>query len=209
MDPPKKLVDKAKRLAREGNRGPEALKVNTAILEIDPTWIGSYNRRGACYLEQGDLAAAEKDFRRVLELHPHNRIALNRLRDIDDIRNGGKANARSSATRSPTRNRGHHNVYVVELNGRVLRENRFLAANPKRDSEKPCVYVGLTGLTPEKRFENHKKNHKASRYVRDYGERLLPHLYERFNPMPYAEAVRKEVELTEKLRKEGYAVWSH
>jgi tetratricopeptide (TPR) repeat protein len=209
MDPPKRLLEKARRLAREGDTGPEAVKVNTAILEIDPTWVGAYTRRGVCYFEQGDLVAAEKDFRRALELHPNNRIALNRLGDIENIRNGRKTKAESTAVRAVARNRGRHNVYVVELNRTVLRENKFLAANPKRDSKKPCLYVGLTGLTPEERFENHKKNHKASRYVRDYGERLLPHLYERFNPMPYAEAVRKEIELTEKLRNEGYAVWSN
>ncbi len=195
-------------MAREGETGPEAVKVNTAILEIDPTWVGAYVRRGVCYLEWGELVAAEKDFRRALKWHPTNEIALSRLKDINNIRNEREPKEEFAAVGAPARNKGHHNVYVIELNRQVLRETRFLAANPKHDSKKPCVYVGLTGLTPEQRFENHKNNHKANRYVREYGKHLLPHLYERFNPMPYEEAVRKESEIAERLRSEGYAVWS-
>ena len=47
--------------------------------------------------------------------------------------------------------RHHHNVYVIELDSRVLRSRKFLAANPGRDPAKPCVYVGMTGLSPAER----------------------------------------------------------
>ena len=30
----------------------------------------------------------------------------------------------------------------------------------------------MTGLTPEKRFENHKRGYKGNKYVERYGERL-------------------------------------
>ena len=43
----------------------------------------------------------------------------------------------------------HYNVYVVYLR------------NPKGDG-KAGYYVGMTGLSPEKRFENHKKGVKAA-----------------------------------------------
>jgi hypothetical protein len=50
----------------------------------------------------------------------------------------------------------HHNVYVVLLNPAVGRLRKVRAGNPNRLSDKPCVYVGMTGLTPEERFANHK-----------------------------------------------------
>src|SRR6266446_9295481 len=54
----------------------------------------------------------------------------------------------------------HHNVYVVLLDPAVGRLRAVRAANPKRDPKKPCVYVGMTGLTPEERFANHKGWHQ-------------------------------------------------
>ena len=100
----------------------------------------------------------------------------------------------------------HHHVYVVLLDTAVLAEQRVLAANPKRDSSKPCIYVGMTGISPEERFRNHKVGHKASHYVRKYGVRLLPELYDYLNPMPYAAACQMEQELAEELRELGYTV---
>ncbi len=107
----------------------------------------------------------------------------------------------------PRRTRHHHNVYVIELDGRVLNHARFRAANPNRDITKPCVYVGCTGLTPERRFARHKAGIQANAYVKDYGLRLLPRLYAYANPMPYDAARDMEVELAIALQAEGYAVW--
>ena len=101
----------------------------------------------------------------------------------------------------------HHNVYVVELDGAVLRERRFALANPDRHSSKPCLYVGATGLSPEKRFENHKAGYKANRYVERYGLRLRSELYEEYNPLSYEDAQEMERELAAMLREKGYAVW--
>jgi hypothetical protein len=109
--------------------------------------------------------------------------------------------------RPPRRPRARHNVYVIELDGRVLNHVRFRAANPNRDITKPCVYVGCTGLTPEKRFEKHKAGIRANSYVQRYGLRLLPKLYAYANPMPYDAARDMEVELAIALQEEGYAVW--
>ena len=103
--------------------------------------------------------------------------------------------------------RAHHNVYVIELDGRVLNHTRFRDANPNRDMLKPCVYVGCTGLTPEKRFEKHKAGIRANSYVQRYGLRLLPGLYAYANPMPYNAARDMEVELAIALQEQGYAVW--
>jgi len=103
--------------------------------------------------------------------------------------------------------RHHHNVYVVELSPEVLQEAKFRRANPDYDVMKPCVYVGMTGLTPEARFAKHKKGIQANRYVERYGLRLLPKLYAYANPMPYDAARDMEVELAIALREEGYGVW--
>jgi predicted GIY-YIG superfamily endonuclease len=105
------------------------------------------------------------------------------------------------------RARHHHHVYVIELDPAVLNLARFRRSNPERDMLKPCVYVGMTGLTPEERFAKHKAGVRANRYVQRYGLRLLPKLYAYANPMPYAAAREMEVELAIALREAGYAVW--
>jgi hypothetical protein len=89
---------------------------------------------------------------------------------------------------------GHHHVYVVYLR------------NPTGDG-RAGYYVGMTGLSPEERVENHKRGIKSASVVRRFGERLVPKLYAHLNPMPYARAVAMERELAEKLRAEGYQVF--
>jgi predicted GIY-YIG superfamily endonuclease len=100
----------------------------------------------------------------------------------------------------------HHNVYVVLLSPAIARNRKVRLLNPNRDPKKPCVYVGLTGLTPEERFANHQQGIKSSLFVKRYGIRLLPELYAHLNPMPYEAAAQMEKDLTEDLRREGYTV---
>ena len=103
--------------------------------------------------------------------------------------------------------RHHHNVYVVLLSPRVLQEAKFRRCNPDYDATKPCVYVGMTGLDPDDRFDKHKAGIRAAKFVTLYGERLLPELYTCYNPMPYDAARDMEVELAIALREKGYGVW--
>ncbi|MCC7486728.1 MAG: hypothetical protein IT529_17280 [Burkholderiales bacterium] len=98
-------------------------------------------------------------------------------------------------------------MYVVLLAKEVWYESRFRRCNPGHDPAKPCVYVGMTGQSPDVRFDKHKAGIKANRYVRQYGLRLMPELYECYNPMPYEAAREMEVELAIGLREEGYGVW--
>ena len=100
----------------------------------------------------------------------------------------------------------HHNVYVVLLRDAVARHRSILRLNPKRDPLKPCVYVGMTGIPVDHRFENHKNGYKSAWVVRKYGVRLMPELYEHLNPMPFEGAVQMEAELAEDLRAAGYTV---
>jgi hypothetical protein len=101
----------------------------------------------------------------------------------------------------------HHSVYVVELSPDVWNEPKFRKSNPDYDPVKPCVYVGMTGLSPNARFDKHKAGIKANRFVERYGQRLLPQLYAVYNPMPYGAAREMEVELAIGLREQGYGVW--
>lgn len=65
----------------------------------------------------------------------------------------------------------------------------------------------MTGLDPDLRFDRHKAGVQASRFVLQYGLRLLPQLYEVCNPMPYEAARELEVELAIGLREARYGVW--
>ena len=106
----------------------------------------------------------------------------------------GEGRSRRGTRRAGGEGRNHHCVYVVYLR------------NPRGDG-KAGYYVGMTGLTPEQRFANHKAGIKAASVVRRYGERLVPVLYEHLNPMPYEKALRMEAELAASLRKRGYRVY--
>jgi hypothetical protein len=100
----------------------------------------------------------------------------------------------------------HHSVYVILLHDKAARAVGLLRLNPKRDPSKPCVYVGMTGLPVDHRFENHRNGYKAARLVKKYGIRLLPELYAHLNPMPFEAAAQMEKDLAEDLRMEGYTV---
>lgn len=89
---------------------------------------------------------------------------------------------------------GHHHVYVVYLR------------NPAGDG-KAGYYVGMTGLTPEQRFENHKNGKKSARIVHRCGERLVPKLYAHLNPMTFDEAAAMERQLAGELRARGFRVY--
>lgn len=100
----------------------------------------------------------------------------------------------------------HHHVYVVLLDDAAAQDRKVLSANPRRDPNRPCVYVGMSGLQPEERFWNHKNGEKAARVVEKFGVRLLPELFAHLNPMPYEAAAQMEKELAEDLRAQGYTV---
>ncbi len=231
-----RMIARARSWAREGRWDEEAVALNTKILNKAPDRVGAYVRRGRCYLELGMLTEAEKDFRIALDKDPQNGEARELLHKTEDLSESPQTDdwIRELIERvlretkgqpkkgkpappvplpelptSPYTGSGAHSVYVVELDPDVLERSKFRAANPGYVPGKPCVHVGLTGLTPEERFLNHRLGYKASRYVRDFGLRLMPELYEHLNPLPFEEAEEMEYELAQTLREAGYAVWSH
>ena len=65
----------------------------------------------------------------------------------------------------------------------------------------------MTGLDPDVRFDKHKAGIQANRYVQEYGQRLLPEIYELYNPLTCDEARSFEVELGIDLREGGFGAW--
>ena len=100
-----------------------------------------------------------------------------------------------------------HNVYVVELSKEVLGVKKFVNSNPAYVTGMPCVYVGMTGLDPDVRFDNHKAGIRSNKYVTRFGIRLMTELFEHLNPMPYGDAQYMEVDLAIRLREQGFGVW--
>ena len=99
-------------------------------------------------------------------------------------------------------------VYVIELDQVVADKRKFRTKNPRYIRGNNCVYVGQTTRKPLLRFEQHKEGYKSNKYVKHYGLKLRPDLYEKYNPIP----TRKDAEeieemLGEKLRNQGYGVW--
>ena len=106
--------------------------------------------------------------------------------------------------------RADRNLYVIELNPKIFDwDRRFFEANLHWIPGNLCVYVGMTGLTPEERFRAHQRGEHAARFVQKYGRRLLPELYQHFNPLPYELAQQMEPELARQLRAAGLAVWQN
>jgi len=117
----------------------------------------------------------------------------------------------SAAAAIPIRRwaRAHHNVYVVELDPKAAEDPEFAAANPEMIPGGLCLYVGLTGLSPEKRFRNHRRGHKAARIVRRHGRRLLPAYYRQYNPVPFEVGRVLEPWLAARLRDRRFGVWQN
>ena len=104
----------------------------------------------------------------------------------------------------PDRNRS---VYVVELDAEVLSKKPFAQANPQYEEGAPCVYVGMTALSPEARYAQHKAGLRASKYVRQYGLHLS--VSECVSGLTYKDAVNEEVRKADELRARGWAVWQN
>ena len=106
---------------------------------------------------------------------------------------------------------GYH-VYAIELDKKFAKSKKAREANPARNSDKPCVYVGYTSKTPKERFKRHmsgqpgKRGQKIhSNIVYKYGIRLMPGLYKIYNPIRTKEEVMEvEVLLAKILRLSGY-----
>lgn len=118
---------------------------------------------------------------------------INELDDNDPITWYRKANrvCKGFSTKTHKKPGVTSRVYIVLLN----------VVSKKRSGY--ALYVGKTTRKPEERFQQHKEGYKASRYVRKYGVRLLPELFEHLNPMNAAEATELEASIAEALKNAG------
>jgi len=120
-----------------------------------------------------------------------------------------------SISKNSKKQKASYSVYVVELNKKIWTDSwKFRAANPHYKGIQECLYVGMSSLSPQARFQKHKagakskKGHKIySYFVEKYGTFLRSSLYHQYNPMTRSEACDMEKWLAEDLRKRGYAVW--
>src|SRR5437660_12702356 len=94
------------------------------------------------------------------------------------------------------RRRYHYYVYVIELSKDALYEARFRKANPDYVAGKQCVYVGMTGLNPDVRFDKHMAGIQANKFVQRFALRLLNELYDAYNRMAYDDARAMEGKLS-------------
>jgi hypothetical protein len=104
--------------------------------------------------------------------------------------------------------RGHHSVYAIELDRAVWKNRTFRERNPG-GAAAGCVYLGITGLTPEARFERHRAGTQSARFVRAHAVRLRLDLVEGFSRLPYRIAACMEPKLAAWLRAQGFAVWQN
>jgi|TARA_B110000459_G_scaffold144326_1_gene157238 hypothetical protein len=99
-------------------------------------------------------------------------------------------------------------LYVIELDSAVANKKKFRLKNPNYIRGNGCVYVGQSFRDPSIRFEQHKEGYKSNRYAKEYGIRLRPDLYEKYNPIP----TRKDAEeiesmVAKELKTRGIGVW--
>jgi predicted GIY-YIG superfamily endonuclease len=104
--------------------------------------------------------------------------------------------------------RGRHSIYAIELDPDVWKNRTFRARNPG-GATGGCLYIGVTGLTPEERFERHRSGTQSGRFVQTHGLRLRLDLVEGFSRLPYRIAARMEPKLAAWLRAQGFAVWQN
>jgi hypothetical protein len=118
---------------------------------------------------------------------------INEISDVDPIAWYRKAERVCKGFSAKTHNkRGvSSRVYIVLLKVTGKKQSGY------------ALYVGKTNRTPDERFQQHKDGYKASRYVKKWGVRLLPDLFEHLNPMSAAEATEFEVSIAEALKKAG------
>jgi hypothetical protein len=104
--------------------------------------------------------------------------------------------------------RGHHSLYAIELDPKVWNNRAFRERNPG-GAEGGCLYVGVTGLKPDARFERHRMGVQSGRFVRTHGVRLRLDLVEGFSRLPHRIAASMEPRIAAWLRAQGFAVWQN
>ena len=99
-----------------------------------------------------------------------------------------------------------YSVYVVLLDEYVATLPQMRRRNPKRDSSKPYVYVGVTPLRVNHRFNFLRATSKHEWRLHKFGVRLMPELYDSLHPMKCERALESAKILADDLRAKGFGV---
>lgn len=99
-----------------------------------------------------------------------------------------------------------YSVYVVLLDAYVGTLPQMRRRNPKRDPSKPFVYVGLTSLPVNRRFDFRRATPEHEWRLHKFGVRLMSELYDSFHPMTCKRALQTAKKLADDLRAKGFGV---
>jgi hypothetical protein len=99
-----------------------------------------------------------------------------------------------------------YSVYVVLLEAYVGTLPQMRRRNPKRDPSKPFVYVGLTSLPVNRRFDFRRATPEHEWRLHKFGIRLMSELYDSFHPMTCKRALQTAKKLADDLRAKGFGV---
>jgi hypothetical protein len=99
-----------------------------------------------------------------------------------------------------------YSVYVVLLDEYVGTLPQMRRRNPKRDPSKPFVYVGLTSLPVDRRFDFRGATSEHEWRLYKFGVRLMPELYDSLPPMTCKRALQTAKKLADDLRAKGFGV---
>lgn len=90
------LLAQAAILTAMENRWNEAAKINERILETNKDNVEALNRLAQAFKRLGEQQKAEKTYRRVVEIDPHNIIARKNLEKISKSNGNGYTNGQST-----------------------------------------------------------------------------------------------------------------
>ena len=99
-----------------------------------------------------------------------------------------------------------YSVYVVLLDERIGTLPHMRRRNPERNLSKPYVYVGLTSLRVNRRFNFLKATSKHEWRLRTFGVRLMLELYDSLHPMTCDQALQTAKTLADDLRARRFGV---
>jgi hypothetical protein len=99
-----------------------------------------------------------------------------------------------------------YSVFVVLLDEYVGTLPQMRRRNPQRDPAKPYVYVGVTSLTLDRRFDFRNATSQHEWRLHKFGIRLMPEFYDSLHPMTCEQALKTAKKLAEDLRTNGFGV---
>ena len=99
-----------------------------------------------------------------------------------------------------------YSVFVVLLDEYVGTLPQMRRRNPKRHSSKPYVYIGVTSLPVNGRFDFRRAAPWHEWRLHKFGIRLMPELYDSLPPATCEPALETAKKLADDLRARGFGV---